>query len=664
MTLFKIAVKNIKKSGRDYSVYFMTLVLGIALFYIFNSIGSQHFMEAVGSSGNSIMKAFVRVIEAISVGVAIILGVLIAYANNFLIRRRKKEFGVYMLLGMSKKKVAGILSTETFIVGLFSLVAGLLLGIFGSQLLSVIVIRLFAADLSAFRFTISGAVAVKTVIYFAIAFVIVMIFNVRTLAKYKLIDLINANRKPEKKLIKRTGVALLLLVVSLAMLGVAYYKVGFKPQTLGKYEFVACIAAGIAGTFLFFASLAGFLPGAIAKCRNFYHKGLNSFVTAQFGNNLTSSVASFSLISLMLFISICAFSAGFSMNGYLNRRLDGATPVDVNAKVMGGSTAGLMEASGINAADLMSEYVEFPIYNSGSVTMGDTVKEALAEAKQVFFSANWDSCENVVRLSDYNRLEELYGRDPVTLGSSEYAVVCDYENMADLIDLAISRGNVLVVGDAVLTSGYDRSLSEFVIMSGMAASTGVVVIPDGIIDSHPEAFTAAGSLFAGNYGAGCDDNVFSEAFLAVDKAAEGDSYFVTKTEVQAANVSTAVAVVFIVLYIGVIFIITSAAVIAIKILSDSMDSASRYDILLKIGAGRRQRENALFTQLLLNFLAPLLLGLLHSVFALRYAKELLKAVGMTKMLSGTLIAIALLLIVYGGYFMMTYRVSKRVVIHQ
>ncbi len=664
MTLFKIAAGNIKKSSRDYSVYFMTLVIGIALFYIFNSIGSQRFMEAVVSSKNSFITAFVRIIEAISVGVALILGILIAYANNFLIRRRKKEFGVYMLLGMSERKVAGILSAETLIVGVFSLAAGLLAGIFGSQLLSILVIRLFAADLSSYRFTVSASVVGKTVIYFAIAFIIVMIFNVRTLAKYKLIDLINANRKAEKKPVGNPVAAFVLFVISAVMLGVAYYKVGFRPQTLGKYEFLACIAAGIAGTFLFFASLSGFLPAVMAKCRRFYRRGLNSFVAAQFGKNLASSVVSFSLISLMLFVSICAFSAGFSMNGYLNKRLENATPVDVSAEVSGGNPVELLKASGTDVGTLMSAYEEIPVYNSPAVTMGDNVREALEEAKQVFFMANWDSRENVVRLSDYNRLEKLYGRKPITLGAAEYAEVCDYENMADLIDLAISRGNVLRVGDVTLTSGYGECLKEFVIMSGMAASSGVVVLPDDIVDSRPELFELSGSYLVGNYAADVDDESFSEAFSKVSGAKGVNAYFVTKTAVQDSNISTAVSVVFIVLYIGVIFIITSAAVIALKILSDSMDSAERFDILLKIGAERKQREGALFTQLLLNFLAPLILGLIHSVFALRYAKELLKAVGMTKMLSGSLIAIVLLLIVYGGYFMMTYRVCRRVVINE
>ncbi len=663
MSLFRIAAKNIRKSSRDYSVYFMTLVLGIALFYIFNSIGSQDFMETIVSSGNSFVRTFVRMIEAISVGVAVILGILIAYANNFLIRRRKKEFGVYRLLGMSERKVAGILSAETFIVGIVSLVMGLLCGVFGSQLLSVIVIRLFAADVSAYRFTMSAEVIVKTVVYFAVIFVSVMIFNVRTLAKYSLIDLLNAGKKAEKKLIGNPAAAVVLFVLSILLLGFGYIEVGFRAAVLTKYEFIASIAAGLAGTFLLFASLSGFLPGALAKRKNFYHRGLNSFVVSQFGNNLGSSVAAFSLISLMLFLSICAFSVGFSMNGYLNRRLADATPVDVTANAEGGSICEQLKKSGCPADTLLAEYVELPIYNSPSVTMGDSVGKALEEAKQVFFRANWDAPENIVRLSDYNRLERLYGRKPLTLGPGEYAEICDYENMADLIDLAISRGNTFTIGGKELKSGYDAAVGEFVIMSGMADSSGVVVLPDEVIDSDPQEFTPAGAYLCGNYAAGKDDAAFAEAFnTAFGSDAAG--YFVTKTNVRASNVSTAVSIVFIVLYIGIIFIITSAAVIALKILSDSMDSASRYDMLLKIGAGRKQREGALFAQLLLNFAAPLIPGLLHSVFALRYAKDLLKALGMTKMLSGSLTAVIIMLLVYGGYFLMTYRVCRRVVINE
>ena len=147
MKLFSMSIKNIRKSVKDYTIYFLTLILGVAIFYIFNSLDSQEAMLVVSSSTREIIKLMLSMIQFVSIFVALILGFLIVYANNFLIKRRKKEFGLYMTLGMGKRQISGILLGETFLIGLLSLGIGLVIGVFGSQLMSILVAKLFEADM-------------------------------------------------------------------------------------------------------------------------------------------------------------------------------------------------------------------------------------------------------------------------------------------------------------------------------------------------------------------------------------------------------------------------------------------------------------------------------------------------------------------------------------
>lgn len=146
--LFKISLKNIRKSLKDYTVYFFTLILGVAIFYVFNAIDSQSVMLDVRANVMDIIKLMNDMLSGVSVFVSCILGFLIIYASRFLIKRRNKEFGIYLTLGMSKRKISVILFFETLLIGIVSLVAGLVIGTILSQFMSVIVANMFDADMT------------------------------------------------------------------------------------------------------------------------------------------------------------------------------------------------------------------------------------------------------------------------------------------------------------------------------------------------------------------------------------------------------------------------------------------------------------------------------------------------------------------------------------
>ena len=675
MNSFKIALKNIKKSRSDYSVYFFTLIIGVAIFYMFNSIGTQGLMEDVSKSGNENVQMLISVMGGVSVGVAVILGMLIIYANGFLIKRRKKEFGIYMLLGMGKKKVSKILICETCVVGFVSLVIGMIAGIFGSQLLSIVVAKMFAVDVTGYTFDISGRAAVITILCFAAIFLVILIFNTKMVGRYKLIDLMNAEKAREKQIIRNTKLSVVLFILSFAVLTAACIEVGFFGEDMSKNGFIACSLILIVATFVIFASFAGFFQKLMEKRRGFYKKGLNSYIVRQFSGNMNTSAVSMALISLLLFISLCLFSSGFSIRTYLNNRLGNATPVDVTMQISSADPEGFLEEKGVPLNEWAGDYLQIPVYEGDSITISDTVAPVMDKAKETFMYADWTAHENVIKLSDYNRIEKMYGRDELVLGDDQYAMVSDFDLLNTLINPSMEKGNVLTPGDYQLSPAYKEVCYEFILMSGMSADMGAVIVPDAVVDSESSGLECSSTLVIADYNAETEEgkaDIDAKLKAALgeisDRASNGELEegetgvrLSTKTEIKEASVGTSVITVFLVLYIGIVFVVACAAIIALKVMSDSLDSVQKFRILSRIGAGENMRKKALFVQILMNYLIPLVMAAFTAFFGLRYIKGLISAIGTVNMTSGILFTFIIMVIVYGGYFLTTYEGCKKLV---
>lgn len=193
----ELAAKNVKKSAKDYFIYFFTLTFAVCLFYTFNSIKDQFEILGIPDTFNY-LAASQGAIAAVSVVSCMIIGFLVSYANRFLMKRRKKEFGVYFTLGMDRRDVGRLLMKETMKIGSAALLSGLLLGIGTSQVLSMITARISGAGLGSYSFIFSFGAAVAAVIFFGLTFAFVHFFNVRELKKMELIDLLYADRKNEE----------------------------------------------------------------------------------------------------------------------------------------------------------------------------------------------------------------------------------------------------------------------------------------------------------------------------------------------------------------------------------------------------------------------------------------------------------------------------------
>ena len=205
---FKLAIRNLKKSLKDYTIYFLTLVFGVCIFYTFNSIQSQSIMMELSDVKANMFEVTSDIIGIASVFISFILGFLIVYANNYLIKRRKKEFGIYMTLGMDNRKISTIIFIETMLVGIISLVIGLIFGVLLSQGISILTANLFEVNITKFQFVFSKKAFLKTIQNFGIIYLVVLVFNSINIRCVKLIDLLNASKKNEKLKVKNIWVSI------------------------------------------------------------------------------------------------------------------------------------------------------------------------------------------------------------------------------------------------------------------------------------------------------------------------------------------------------------------------------------------------------------------------------------------------------------------------
>lgn len=327
--LFKLSLKNIVKSIKDYAIYFFTLVLGVAIFYVFNAIESQTVMMKVSDNTAEIIRLMTNVLSGVSVFVSFVLGFLIIYASRFLIKRRNREFGIYLTLGMGKRKISFILFIETLAIGMISLVTGLIVGAGLSQLMSIFVANMFEADMTKFKFVFSLSACIKTLVYFGIIYILVMLFNTIIIGRCKLIDLINGNRKSEKVTMKNPIVCIFVFIISMAFIGYGYYGVMGGYSNLDDQMLFKVIFAGSVGTLFLFWSLSGLILKIVMSVKKVYYKDLNSFVLRQISSKINTTVVQITIICLMLFVTICIFSSALSIKTSMDNNIKELVPVDI-----------------------------------------------------------------------------------------------------------------------------------------------------------------------------------------------------------------------------------------------------------------------------------------------------------------------------------------------
>ncbi|MBE1303540.1 ABC transporter permease [Clostridium botulinum] len=656
----KIALKNIKKSYKDYTIYFLTLILAVCIFYSFNSIDSQKALTDIKSSGGSYVSRLMEFMSAISVFVSIILGSLILYANNFLIKKRKKELGMYMILGMGKRKISKILVTETSIVGVISLIAGLIIGIGVSQGLSVFALKLFEVSINEYRFAVSTRAIGKTILYFGIMFLLVMIFNVFVISKYKIIDLLTSGRKNENIKFKNTFIYLLSFLLCAALLGFAYKSILKTGLDLREPMFKPSIAFVIIGTVLFFFSLAGFILYVVNKNKKIYFKGLNMFVVKQINSKVNTNFLSMSLICLMLFITILILSTGISLKNGVEEGVKIKAPFDASIRISNNSKKDNLE-------DVLDKINFKRSKNEKYATCNEYFPGIKLKSLLPITDKDYkDAKVSFVKISDYNKMLKLKGKKEINLNKNEILVMSTNnavvkqanEKLKNNKKFNIKGKEYLVKNNKII----DENLQNYL----LADNIFTVIISDEFLYDYNKITYSILNVMYSDKNREKNNKKYSEInknYLDGKYKSLNISYMgaFSKDDIYSDSKGGTTTVLFVGIYLGLVFLITSMAVLALQQLSEASDSIERYKALKRIGANSKMIDKTIFLQTLIYFTLPMILALIHSVIGIKVISDYIEVFTKIDISFSALITALIFSVVYAGYFYTTYIGYKNIV---
>ncbi|XZH94620.1 ABC transporter permease [Clostridium perfringens] len=667
---FKLAFKNIKKSYKNYVIYFLTLIFGICIFYTFNSIESQSVMMELNEQKQSAFMMAEQLIGYFSVFIAFVLGFLIVYANNYLIKRRKKEFGIYMTLGMENGSLSKMIFLETLFIGAISLGIGVVLGIMLSQALSVLTAYMFQVDLTKFQFVFSPLGFKRTVLCFSIIYLVVLIFNFISVRKIKLIDLLTASKRNEKPTIKNLWVSVILFLVSVGILGIAYYKVIHDGIAFASFNAIGLpILLGCIGTFIFFYSLTGFFLKVIQGNKKFYLRDLNMFVMKQISSKINTTFVSLSFICLMLFLAICTFSGGLGINRAINADLKDLTKFDVTFwSNSGENIENLLKEKNIDISNIAKEDSNMVMYDSEVKYSNFLSKEGMTAMKNYFPVAN-DNDILVIGENGYNNTLKLLGKEPVNLKENQYLAVGNIDEMKKWVNESLENGNIDQMkklvnkssenGKKINISGktlepankkYENiNLYNFT----MKGDILIFVVKDSLLEGLKPVSSRFNMMLKDN------SNTKEELENVRDQLVESQVYSITKKEIYDNAAGLGATMAYLGIYLGLIFIITSAVVLAIQQLTESTDNVERYRLLKEIGVDQKMINKAIFTQVGVYFMLPLSLAIVHSIVGLKISSTIVGVFGNASIMPNIIITAIIFVIIYGGYFLATYLGAKK-----
>ena len=662
----KIAINNVKRSFKDYAIYFLTISFAVCIFYSFNSIESQKALLDINKNQAEYISLITTLISYVSVFVSFVLGGLILYANNFLIKKRKKELGIYMTLGMSKRKISKILLSETLIVGVLSLLSGLLLGLGVSQGLSLFTAKLFEVGMSEFKFVVSGSAILKTVLYFALIFGVLMIFNTRIISKYKLIDMLTAARKSEDIKIKNPIVSSIIFIISMIILFTAYYLVSKSGLNMEKLGFKLSIVLGVIGTAGFFYGISGFLLSIIQRSKNIYLKKLNIFVTRQISSKVNTNFVSMTVISLMLFITIVLLSTGLSFKSALEKGI--VVPFDASVKLFTDEENKYKSMEDVFKAINYDFNGKEPIFINGYIIDGIDANMILKDYAVGEFKKSLDNGKHrweyidAIKISDYNKIRSLYGEEPLSINDNEILVTSNFTEAKDSVKNFIKNSPQVSIAGKEYKVANKEYLNEAVYNSELADNVLTIIVPDDFKDMTLNAAYMNMNYKNPNDPAEEEDmNSLFDSFRRYDEIYDLPMIRATKSQVYEASKGLTTMILYIGLYLGVVFLISSAAVLALQQLSEASDSSDRYKALKKIGATEKMINKTIFTQTAIYFAMPLILAIVSSIVGISVVNKFIALYGKPNIGPTALLTLGILVIVYGGYFYVTYAGYKSIV---
>lgn len=672
----QLAKSNVKKSIKDYMVYFITLSFGVALLYSFNSIDKT----LSNLMGNGMLDAYIYMSRGILGGFSIIIclvfGFLITYSNNFIMKKRKREFGIYTTLGMDKRDINKLMLKENAIIGFLSLCFGLILGIFASQGIGIITFKMINIDSLAFKFSISISAIIKTILLFGFVLLLVNKFNKKNIAKYKLIDLINSNKKNENftndKGIK--NVIIFILSIMLILGSYMILKTLFEPKTT---IISICIALILLGTYLFFISISDFVLKQIKKRKKLYYDNLTMFTISQMSSRIKSMSLSITVICLVIFAALVTIPFGMGFADYLKQDLGVTTPFDATVtrynnsikyenvfkeekvysddKVLTTETYNTLKDAlvkgGFPYDDLVSKSMEVKLYELNNITFNKIFNND---------KSDYDYNIPIISIKDYNNIRKQQGLKEINLKSNEFVLNGNGPKSKKLLDGLINNNMELKLNINNHKLKFSNIGSDiYYYNSNTVPNSITLIVPNQVLDNLYPTMTYLNVNYLKSNNE--YDNKFSNELMNFRDNEGYDLNFESKLVINGEKISLNVVFSFISIYLGIILLISAGAILALKQISESTVNKERFDTLRKIGVKEQDIKKSIFIQVLILFSMPLILATLHSIFVSNLLYEVILELSSVGLYKNICVSSAIVAVIYGSYFFASYYDSLSII---
>ncbi|WP_240717547.1 FtsX-like permease family protein [Priestia megaterium] len=582
---FNLILKNVRRSMKDYAIYFLTLALGVSLFYAFNSISSQPDLNNLNYAMELFGDALVTYIGLLSKFIAVILAFLIIYANQFIMKRRKKEMGIYMSLGMNKWKISSLFVGETFLVGILALMVGLGIGFLLSQGISIVALKLFVGNAAGFQLMFSAAAMKQTIISFALIFIIVMLFNTRTIMNIKLVDLLTANRKNQELKVPNKLITLLLFLLSLVSLVTGITLLLFYGLNKDKMTWIMGLL--VVGVILFYYTVSGVIIMLMKRNKKTYFTGLNAFSFRQLGSKMQTNFLVMIVLCGLLFTSLVVLGTGFSTTSSMNKQAKASTPFDLTIMYpYQKNIAPLNRADrdGIKLRKSLKSYAQTTLYKT-TMTYEDLFegqKLNLAKAEQKMLQSHI----NFISQTDFNKQMRLSGQKQIQLNPDQYIINANHEGTEKNVKYFLQHNGTLIVGHKTLTPVSDKQFKNIISLSNSTITNdmGTVIIPDQVARTlKPDSY-----LLNGKFPSIKVEGQVYEAMNNkwIEHSLNGSMFYVTNSVIKDTYFGTFGVIAFICSYLGIVLLIVTLSVLSLQQLTEIQDNKERYRTLAKLGADK------------------------------------------------------------------------------
>jgi len=571
MTLFDLAIKNIKRNIKNYMLYLSSIVFTIAVYFTFVTL--QH-SDNIMSEAGSVTKVS-TLMNMSSILLLIFAAIFISYSNTFFLKKRKKEVGLYLLLGIRKRKIGALLFFENLIIGIGALIVGIILGRVVSSGMLAALVKLMGIEVSG-GLPLSIAAIKTTALVFVALFLFTSFQGYRVIYKFKLIELFQADKKGEQP----PKPNLFVTLIGIALLATGYYFASVDMYTSNAWKVVGLamplviLLSTILGTYLLFHTVLVYVLSLLKRNKRWAWRGLNMMTVSQMLYRIRSNAKTLTVIAILSATTITAGGAIFGMYYNVERDINEQMP---NTFMWEGQPLTLDETN---------------------ITMSKEVEVKTVKAEHSGSSNQYSMMSESV----YNELARFHNVKEVALSVNEAYIIDSFVEVRFTEDEANKQ---LKLNDLTLdVIDYSTAL---VLNSDLAYITAVV--PDRVYNQlavEPTYYQLVNTV-----------NEKEQLDLSAQiKAQLQDTHLSSYPEDYNEMIQAIGALLFVGSFLGLVFLIATGSIIYFKMMTEAEEDKDKYEGLYKIGISFKEMKKTIRAQVGIIFISPLILAIMHAGFAL------------------------------------------------